>query len=123
MYRPNEVNVHSALKHKNILPLLAVLMGEQHSAGWFYCYHFMPKMDHDLRQILSTKEVGCLKYLYRNCLSKFDRAFSKVYTKGNTESFSLCSFQWICTQRCKRYVRYIYIAIDIALAKMHMVDF
>ena len=78
MYRPNEVNVHSALKHKNILPLLAVLMGEQHSAGWFYCYHFMPKMDHDLRQILSTKEVGCLKYLYRNCLSKFDRAFSNV---------------------------------------------
>ena len=75
--------MHSALKHKNILPLLAVLMGEKHEhhSGRFYCYHFMPRMDYDLRQILSTKEVGCLKYLYRNCstnLPKFDRAFSNV---------------------------------------------
>ena len=42
----------------------------------------MPKMDYDLRQILSTKEVGCLKYLYRNCSKtnpvKFDIAFSNV---------------------------------------------
>ena len=84
VYRSNEVNVHSALNHENILPLLAVLMGEEHEshAGRFYCYHFMPKMDYDLRKILSTKEVGCLKYLYRNCSTtnpvKFDRAFSNV---------------------------------------------
>ena len=83
MYRPNEVNVHSSLSHVNILPLLAVLMGEKHEthAGRSYCYHFMPKMDYDLRQILSTKEVGCLKYLYRNCSTnraRFDRAFSNV---------------------------------------------
>lgn len=83
MYRPNEVNIHSALKHVNILPLLAVLMGTKHEkhAGRFYCYHFMPRMDYDLRQILSTKEVGCLKYFYRNCSTnraKFDRGFSNV---------------------------------------------
>ena len=30
VYRPNEVNVHAALKHENILPLLAVLMGDRH---------------------------------------------------------------------------------------------
>jgi len=90
VYRPNEINIHSALKHSNILPLLAVLMGEKHErhSGRFYCYHFMPKMDYDLRQILSTKEVGCLKYLYRNCsknLQKFDTAFSNVkYTLKET---------------------------------------
>ena len=27
----------------------------------------MPKMDYDLRQILSTKEIGCLKNLYYHC--------------------------------------------------------
>ena len=83
MYRSNEVNVHSALSHENVLPLLAVLMGEKHEthSGKLYCYHFMPKMDYDLRQILSTKEVGCLKYLYRKSLTdqaKFDRTFSNV---------------------------------------------
>ena len=85
VYRPNEVNIHSALRHKNIIPLLAVLMGEKHEShlhsGKFYCYHFMSKMDYDLRQILSTKEVGCLKYLHRNCstnVPKFDRAFGNV---------------------------------------------
>ena len=90
MYRPNEVNIHSALRHVNILPLLAVLMGTKHEkhSGRFYCYHFMPRMDCDLRKILSTKEVGCLKYLYRNCSTnrtKFDTAFSNVkYTLKET---------------------------------------
>ena len=54
---------------------------ESHS-GRFYCFHFMPKMDYDLRQIFSTKEVGCLKYLYRNCLTtnpvKVDTALDNV---------------------------------------------
>ena len=27
----------------------------------------MPVMDCDLRQILSTREVGCLKHFYTNC--------------------------------------------------------
>ena len=90
VYRPNEVNIHSALRHVNILPLLAVLMGTKHEkySGRFYCYHFMPRMDYDLRQILSTKEVGCLKYLYRNHSKNravFERAFGNVkYTLKET---------------------------------------
>lgn len=78
------------MKHENVLPLLAVLMGKKHEqhAGRFYCYHFMSRMDYDLRQILSTKEVGCLKHLYQNCSAnhaKFDRAFSNIkYTLKET---------------------------------------
>ena len=83
MYRSNEVNVHSALKHKNILPLAAVLMGKKHErhSGKFYCFHFMAMMDCDLRQILSTKEVGSLKHYYAHCSkdpSKFETAYNNV---------------------------------------------
>ena len=58
-------------------------MGEKHEqhSGRFHCFHFMPKMDYDLRQILSVKQVGCLKYLYINCskfLAKFETAFNNV---------------------------------------------
>ena len=69
VYRANEVNVHAALRHENILPLVAVLMGERHEhhKSKFYCFHFMPVMDCDLRQILSAREVGCLKHFYTNC--------------------------------------------------------
>ena len=69
VYRSNEVNVHAALRHENILPLLSVLMGERHErhSGRFYCFHFMPKMDYDLRQVMNTREVGCLKHFYNHC--------------------------------------------------------
>ena len=60
-------------------------MGEKHErhSGRFYCFHFMPKMDYDLRQILSTKEVGCLKHLYNHCsahmeANKWDTAYKNV---------------------------------------------
>jgi len=83
VYRSNEVNVHSALNHKNVLPLLAVLMGERHEhhSGKFYCFHFMPKMDYDLRQILSTREVGSLKNFYNHCAKspeKWQTGFNNV---------------------------------------------
>ncbi|XP_065897041.1 uncharacterized protein [Dysidea avara] len=72
VYRANEVNVHAALRHENILPLVAVLMGERHEhhTSKFYCFHFMPVMDCDLRQILSAREVGCLKRFYTNCCNE-----------------------------------------------------
>ena len=43
----------------------------------------MPKMDYDLRQILSTKEVGCLKHFYNHCsahmeANKWDTAYKNV---------------------------------------------
>jgi len=54
---------------------VAVLIGEKHErhSGKFYCFHFMPKMDCDLRQILSSKDVGSLKHLYAHCSKKPDR--------------------------------------------------
>jgi len=86
VYRPNEINVHSALKHENILPLVAILMGEKHERhlGRFYCFYLMPKMNCDLRQILSTKDwIGCLKHFYNCCsthmeLDKWDTAHKYV---------------------------------------------
>ena len=83
VYRSNEVNVYSALKHENILPLIAVLMGEKHEkhSGKFYCFHFMARMDYDLRQILSSKEVGSLKRFYAHCskdLETFKTAYNNV---------------------------------------------
>ena len=101
MYRPNEINVHSALKHENILPLVAVLMGEKHErhSGRFYCFHFMLKMDYDLRQILSTKEVGCLKHFYNHCSArmepnKWDAAYKNVkfILKEMLKAFKLGDF-------------------------------
>ena len=60
-------------------------MGERHErhSGKFYCFHFMPKMDYDLRQILSTKEIGCLKNLYYRCskskeLDKWTTAYKNI---------------------------------------------
>ena len=83
VYRANEVNVHAALRHENILPLVAVLMGERHEhhSSKFYCFHFMPVMDCDLRQILSAREVGCLKHFYTNCSKepgRWETGFSNI---------------------------------------------
>ena len=83
VYRSNEVNIHSALKHKNILPLAAVLMGEKHErhSGKFYCFHFMTRMDCDLRQILLMEEVGSLKHYYGRCfkdLGKFKTVCNNI---------------------------------------------
>ena len=33
----------------------------------------MPKMDYDLRQILSTKEIGCLKHYYNHCVKDHEK--------------------------------------------------
>ena len=59
---------------------MAVLMGEKHEhhSRKFYCFHFMPKMDCDLRQILSSKDVGCLKNLYVHCSKQPDK-FTNAY--------------------------------------------
>ena len=41
----------------------------------------MARMDCDLRQILSTKEIGCLKHYYAHCSKdpeKFETAYNNV---------------------------------------------
>ena len=83
VYRSNEVQIHSALNHPNILKLFAVLIGNKHERhrGKFYCFHFMPQMDCDFRQILSSKGVGCLTNFYRICtkdLPKFEVGFTNI---------------------------------------------
>ena len=82
VYRANEINVHAVLKYENIFPLMAALMGEKHERQ-FYCFHFMPKMDHELRQILSAEEVGYWKYAYKHSsicteLEKWDTAYGNI---------------------------------------------
>ena len=58
--RANEVNVHAALRQENILPLVAVLMGERHEyhKSKFYCFHFMPVMDCDFRQFYQQEKLA-----------------------------------------------------------------
>jgi len=58
-------------------------MGEKYErhGGKFYCFHFMPRMDYDLRQILSSKDVGCMKYYYRNSLwepARWETGFNNI---------------------------------------------
>ena len=65
LYCANEVGVQSALKHINIVPLVAVLMGER-QGHYFGCYHFMPNRDYDLNLIFSSSGVESLGHLY-NC--------------------------------------------------------
>ncbi len=71
VFRTNEVNVHGNLKHENILPLKAVIIGEKNKrhANRLDCFHFMKMMDYDLRQILSDRQVGYLRHWYRSCTS------------------------------------------------------
>ena len=45
----------------------------------------MPKMDYDLRQILSVREVGCLKYFYNHCLK--EKNIEKWHTGFNNIKF------------------------------------
>ena len=88
VYRPNEINVRSALKHENtILPHVAVLMGEKykHHSGRFYHFHFILKMNYNFRKILFnlTKETGFLKHIYNHCsalvkLEKWDPAYRNI---------------------------------------------
>ena len=72
MYRSKEISVHSQLCHPNIINLEAVLIGEKHERhkDKHYIYCFMPKMDINFRNVLSTKEHGCLKHMKMQLLEK-----------------------------------------------------
>ncbi len=65
VYRKKEINFHSQLAHPNIINLEAVMVGERHQRrrDKHYVYCFMPKMDINLRNLLSRKEHGCLKHI------------------------------------------------------------
>ena len=67
MYRSEDVSVYSRLCHPNIVNLEAVLIGDKHEClkNQFYAYHFMTKMDVNLKKALSANQDGCLRYFKR----------------------------------------------------------
>ena len=50
----------------------AVLIGEKHKRhkNKHYVYYFMPKMDMSFKDVLSTKEDNCLKYMKMQLIEK-----------------------------------------------------
>ena len=64
-YRNREYLIHSKLRHRNIIELLCLMMGEKHSSQrrkWF-CYHFLQKATGDLARLAVDKEENTLKQL------------------------------------------------------------
>ena len=64
-YRNREFLIHCKLRHRNIIQLLCLMIGERHSSQrrkWL-CYHFLPKATGDLAQLVVDKEENTLKQL------------------------------------------------------------
>ncbi len=53
-YRQRELNIWSQLQHVNIIPLLAMMIGEKDR----FCYQFMPLMSKDLGSIMTKHGAG-----------------------------------------------------------------
>lgn len=73
VYRSKEISIHSQLCHPNIINLEAVLIGEKLEEDKYYAYHFMLKMDVSFRDVLSTREDGCLKRMKTELTKKVER--------------------------------------------------
>ncbi|XP_065920927.1 uncharacterized protein [Dysidea avara] len=75
VYRSKEISVHSQLCHPNIINLEAVLVGEKHERhrDKYYVYCFMQKMDINFRNILSSKDHGCLTHFKMKVVEKKDQ--------------------------------------------------
>ena len=60
-----EVEILASLSHDNILPLQAVMMGEEdpQRPSRHLCYHFMPRMSGDLQSYLTKVGHGALSNL------------------------------------------------------------
>ncbi len=57
-YRSKEYAIITKIRHKNIVPLLAYVWGEEHkeSKRRFYVYHFLPKLSGDMARLVTDKE-------------------------------------------------------------------
>ena len=63
-YRAREFSIQTKLSHKNVVPLLAVMTGEQHTLHRqrYYCYYFMPKLTGDIaRMVTDHKELTLIE--------------------------------------------------------------
>ena len=47
-FRNREYNIIIQLKHTNIIPLLALMVGEVSHRRRFFCYHMLPRMSGEL---------------------------------------------------------------------------
>ena len=57
-YRSKEYAILTKIHHKNIIPLLAYVWGEEHaeSRRRYYVYHYLPKLSGDLARLVTDKE-------------------------------------------------------------------
>ena len=57
-YRSKEYAIISKIRHKNIIPLLAYVWGEEHAENRrrYYVYHYLPKLSGDLARLVTDKE-------------------------------------------------------------------
>ena len=64
-YRSRELQIHSKLQHRNIIPLLCLMTGEKHPTQRrkMTCYHFMPRANGDLAKLAVDHERNTLKQL------------------------------------------------------------
>lgn len=106
LYRPEEILVHSRLRHCNVINLEAVLVGEKHECYKDKCYVFcfMPKMAINFGSVLSFSGHGCLiylkmhlakrqwqmvllnvKHILRSVLKALDYMHSQGYVHGGVE--------------------------------------
>ncbi|CAI8001668.1 Probable serine/threonine-protein kinase PBL28 [Geodia barretti] len=53
LFRNREYNIILRLNHANIVPLLALMVGEVSHRRRFYCYHMLPRMSGDAARMLS----------------------------------------------------------------------
>ena len=57
-YRSKEYAIITKIHHKNIIPLLAYVWGEEHAENRrrYYVYHYLPKLSGDLARLVTDKE-------------------------------------------------------------------
>ena len=66
-YRSKEFAILTKIRHRNIMPLLAFILGEEipTSRRRYYCYHIMPRLTGDCARLLTDKEEFTMKNLRR----------------------------------------------------------
>ena len=67
-FRMREFTILTKLHHKNIMPLLLMMMGEQHPVHKrrYFCYHFMPRMTGDCARMITDHKKYTMKELIRH---------------------------------------------------------